>query len=39
VGVGESHPLHQPGRAVGITAQIGLRRIMDGLINEYRAAA
>jgi hypothetical protein len=31
--------LRRLGHAVGITARIESRRIMDGLINEYRAGA
>jgi putative transposase len=32
-------PLRQPGHAVDITAQIERRRVVSGLINEYRRAA
>lgn len=32
-------PLHEPGRAVDITARIERRQILDGLISEYRRAA
>ena len=32
-------PLRQPGHAVDITARIERRRVVSGLISEYRRAA
>jgi hypothetical protein len=32
-------PLRQPGRAVDITARIERRKVLAGLISEYRRAA
>jgi len=32
-------PMHQPGRAVGITTHIEHRQVLGGLISEYRRAA
>jgi hypothetical protein len=31
--------VHQPGRVIDITARIGRRSILGGLISEYRRAA
>jgi Integrase core domain len=38
-GLWQEPPLHQPGRVVDITARIGYRRVLGGLIREYRRAA
>ena len=38
-GLQQEPPLHQPGRVVDITARIEHRRVVGGLINEYRRAA
>jgi putative transposase len=38
-GLQQEPPLRQPGHAVDITAQIERRRVVSGLINEYRRAA
>ena len=32
-------PLHEPGRAIDVTARIKRRQVFHGLINEYRRAA
>jgi len=32
-------PLHEPGREIDITARIERKRVVDGLISEYRRAA
>ena len=32
-------PLHEPGKAVDVTARIKRRQVVHGLINEYRRAA
>ena len=32
-------PLHEPGRAIDVTARIERRQAVQGLINEYRRAA
>jgi hypothetical protein len=32
-------PLHEPGHAINITARIEHRRLVGGLISEYRRAA
>jgi len=32
-------PLHEPGHAIDITARIERRRLIGGLISEYRRAA
>jgi putative transposase len=32
-------PLHEPGQAIDVTAQIKRRQAVQGLINEYRRAA
>ena len=39
LGLQQEPPLRQPGHAVDITAQIERRRVVSGLINEYRRAA
>ncbi len=36
---GQRPPLHEPGQAVDVTAQIKHRQVVDGLISEYRRAA
>jgi putative transposase len=38
-GLQQEPPLRQPGRAVDITARIERRRVVSGLISEYRRAA
>jgi len=38
-GLQQSPPLHQPGHPVDITARIERRRVIGGLISEYRRAA
>ena len=38
-GLQQEPSLHQPGRVVDITARIEHRRVVGGLINEYRRAA
>ena len=38
-GLQQSPPLHQPGHPVDITARIERRRVICGLISEYRRAA
>jgi putative transposase len=37
-GLQQQPPLHQPGRIADITARIEHRRVVGGLINEYRRA-
>jgi putative transposase len=38
-GLQQRPPLRQPGHAVDITARIERRRVVGGLISEYRRAA
>jgi putative transposase len=38
-GLQQEPPLHQPGRAVDITARIERRQVLSGLISEYSRAA
>jgi hypothetical protein len=38
-GLQQEPPLRQPGHPVDITARIGRRQILGGLISEYRRAA
>jgi putative transposase len=38
-GLQQERPLRQPGHTVDITARIERRRIVSGLISEYRRAA
>jgi len=38
-GLQQESPLRQPGHAVDITARIERRRVVNGLISEYRRAA
>jgi putative transposase len=38
-GLQQELPQRQPGHAVDITARVGRRQVLGGLINEYRRAA
>jgi hypothetical protein len=38
-GLKQEAPLHRPGRVADITSQIERRRVVGGLISEYRRAA
>jgi transposase InsO family protein len=38
-GLQQEPPLHRPGGVIDVTARIGRRQVLGGLITEYRRAA